>query len=164
MICLAGPSFAEPCKPYIEEQAGGTLAAFRPHATALQHCEVGRQAYRRVISQWLAARAPDAPPLTAIALGRAANHPWISQELSALALRDGKWLAQAKRAPRGGERDRLVATLLQNPGLLKHLGEPLEGTPYELRGVTYEKVLWRTVDGTEVPFDAQLWLRLEPRR
>jgi hypothetical protein len=68
-----------------------------------------------------------------------------------------------KRAPRGAERDRLLATLLQNPAFLKRLGEPLEGTPYELRSVTYEKVLWRSVEGTEVPFDAQLWLRLAPR-
>ena len=73
---------------------------------------------------------------------------------------------QARRAPRGSERDRLVATLLQHPALLKRLGEPLEGTPYELRSVTYEKVLWRldADRGAEIPYDAQLWLRLAPRR
>lgn len=172
IFLLAGPCVAWACTPYIEEHPGWTSASFRPHTDAFEHCDVSEAVYRQVVGDWLRARTPDLPTISSLSLGRAVTFPWISRYLADSALQSPGWAARVSRA-RKGERDRLAAPILSAPALLQRLAVPFEGTPYEVVGVSFEKVLFGRADKyasdlrageVKVPFDAQLWLKLAPRK
>lgn len=156
----AGLAAAQPCAPLVEQSASGDSAMLRPHVNAFQACTVDETAYTLLVGQWLRSRPADAPPLLSLALGRAVTHPWISGHLMDAARSDAQWRARVARTPRA-RRDRLVAELLEQRAFLDRLSVPFAGSPYQVTGVSYEKVLWNEAG---LPFDAQLWLRLKPRR
>jgi hypothetical protein len=167
---VASPALA--CAPYVEERLTESTASFRPHTTAFERCEVDEAAYVRVLGDWLHARAADAPELRSISLGRAVNFPWISRYMADSALLTPGWAASAARA-KMVERSRLAARLLNDPSFLQRLGAPFEGTRYTITGISFEKVLFgkaaeysssKEAGKVPVPFDAQLWLRLAPRK
>jgi hypothetical protein len=160
------------CAPYIEEWRTESTASFRPHTTAFERCEVDEATYVRVLGEWLHARAADAPVLRSISLGRAVNFPWISRYMADSALQSPGWAAGASRA-KLVERSRLAAKVLNDPVLLRRLGVPFEGTGYTITAISFEKVLFgkaaeysssKEAGKVPVPFDAQLWLRLAPRK
>ena len=168
---LASPGVGAECTPYVEEHPTWSSATLRPHRSAFEHCEVTEAAYRQVVTDWLRARSPDAPPIVSLSLGRAIAYPWISRHLADSALQSPNWAARV-RATRAGERDQLAAPLLSDPSLLQRLAVPFEETQYLVLGVTFEKVLFGRADqyssdlgagAVKVPFDAQLWLRLGTR-
>ena len=168
---LASPGVGAQCTPYVEEHPTWSSATLRPHSSAFEHCEVSEAAYRQVVTDWLRARPPEAPPIVSLSLGRAVAFPWISRYLADSALQSPNWAARV-RETRAGERDQLAATLLSDPSLLQRLAVPFEETQYLVLGVTFEKVLFGRADqyasdrgagALKVPFDAQLWLRLGTR-
>lgn len=159
------------CTPFIEEHPSGTTASFRPHTTALEHCEVDEPTYRRIVSAWLAARPAEAAPLTSLFVGRAVSFPWLSRQIADAALASPDWAARVARA-KPGERDRLGGEVLRDPALLRRLAVPFTGSRYEAVRLSYEKILFGPArehasnpdsGAVMVPFDAQLWLELVPR-
>lgn len=135
-------------------------------------CDVSEEVYGQVISDWLETRSPSSTPLSSLSLGRAETFPWISRYLANAALLRPEW---GRRISRGspGEHNRFVAGLLSDPAFLKRLDQPFDGTPYTVGGVSVEKVLIGKASehgsavappASRVPFDAQLWLRLGPRK
>jgi hypothetical protein len=171
VVCLmASPALA--CAPHIEERPTESTASFRPHTTAFERCEVDEATYVRVLGEWLHARAADAPELRSISLGRAVNFPWISRYMADSALQSPGWAASASRA-KMVERSRLAAKVLNDPLFLQRLDAPFEGTRYTITAISFEKVLFgaaaeysssKEAGKVPVPFDAQLWLRLAPRK
>jgi hypothetical protein len=172
IVGLAAAPASPACTPFIEEHPSGSTAAFRPHTTALERCEVDEPTYRRVVSAWLAARTADAPPLTSLFLGRAASFPWLSRQIADAALARPDWTARVAQA-KPGERDRLGGEVLRDPALLRRLAAPFEGTGFVVLRLSFEKVLFgparehasnASAGAVMVPFDAQLWMELAPRK
>lgn len=168
---LAAAPAALACAPFVEEHPSGATASFRPHTTALEHCEVDEPTYRRVVSAWLAARPADAAPLTSLFVGRAVSFPWLSRQIADAALASPDWAARVAQA-KPGERDRLGGEVLRDPALLRRLAVPFAGSRYEAVRLSYEKILFgparehatnANAGAVMVPFDAQLWLELAPR-
>lgn len=162
---------AQACAPFIETRPDERSATFRAHRTALEPCEVDERSYRQVVAQWLHTR-PAGDALSSLALGRAVKYPWISRHLADAALRSPGWAARVAATP-AGRRDRLATEFIQDPALLARLALPFEGSAYRVTRVSFEKVLYGRADAhssdpragaLRVPFDAQLWLVLAPRR
>jgi hypothetical protein len=165
---------ATTCAPYVEEQARWSSASFRAHRDGLTTCTVSEETYRAVVQAWLAARGSDAAPLTSLSLGRAVDFPWLSHAIADAALASPGWVSRAADA-KPGRRSALAAPILRAAALRARLAAPFEGSSYVVTNVVYEKVLFGKAsehathvppgDGdVMVPFDAQLWLRLAPRK
>jgi hypothetical protein len=166
---------AEPCAPFIEEHPAWASASFRSHATAFETCSVDEARYRRVIADWLQRQPATAPNITSLSLGRAVSFPWLSRFMADTALRTPGWAARMARTGIG-ERHKLAGPVLHDPALLQRLAAPFADSRYAVIGLSYEKVLFGRADqhaallssnvaaaALEVPFDAQIWLRLAPR-
>lgn len=173
MLCLVGaPSIAQVCTPSIEEHSASRSATFRPHSSVFEACDVSEKAYRQVIRNWLQTRPSSSTPLSSLSLGRAEAFPWISRYLADAALQRPEWGRSISRGS-PGEHNSFVADLLSEPTFLKRLDEPFDGTTYTVVGVSVEKVLIGKArehasavapPAARVPFDAQLWLRVAPRK
>ena len=105
-----------------------------------------------------------------LSIGRLIDYPWVSQHLATTAYRDPAW--DAKRGkPKGGDINAYVATILAREPITAPINETLAHRGYRVRSVTVEKVLvggfrdvplyqGKAVPG-KVPFDAQVWFRLQ---
>lgn len=158
------------CSPFIEEHPDYASASFRASTTAFESCPVSEATYQRVIRQWLQSRSSNLPVLQSLSLGRAVDFPWISRHIAESALKVPRWKSLVAATPRG-RLDSLAGPVIQGLELRTRLAVPFAGTEYEVVGISYEKVLYgRARDyashggATMVPFDAQLWLQLAPRR
>jgi hypothetical protein len=166
------PLAALGCSPFIEEHPNSSYATFRANANAFESCPVSETTYRQVVSEWLGSRLSDLPKITSLSLGRAVSFPWISQHIADAALETPNWAAKVAGAP-PGHRDSLAAGAIRDPDLLRRLAVPFAGTEYVVTGISFEKALYgsasehsshKDAGATRVPFDAQLWLQLGPRR
>jgi hypothetical protein len=123
----------------------------------------------------LAAAGPELPAPISIAMGRIVEYPWLAERLARAALADPGWDARRGRPRAGGENDYVAGALAQ--GLLAELAERFAAAGFALRVAGVEKVLIGDVAGfaelralaeggvdpaARLPFDAQLWLRIEP--
>ncbi len=170
-IIAATPLVAQPCAPFIEEHPQQTTAVFRKHTDAFTECPVSEASYQQILRQWLQARATNLPPLTGVSLGRAVDFPWLSRLIADTALKVPAWQSLIIATPRG-RLHALAARVFENAELRARLAEPFAGSGYTVIGLSYEKVLYGKAsdhatdrrDDTLVPFDAQVWLQLTPRR
>jgi len=162
---------AASCAPTVEEAARWQSARLRPGREGLRPCPVSEDAYRNAVRQWLAGRPPQAPAPASLALGRAADYPWLSRLIAEQALALPDWRRRVSETRRG-QLHELAAPVLQGEALRARLALPFAGSPFRVSGVSYEKVLYgpadeqvpaRGRDTPMVPFDAQLWLLLEAR-
>ena len=162
------PALALACTPFIEVHASGSSATLRPHATAFERCTVDESTYQRVVSEWLRSRPVG---VSSLSLGRAVAYPWLSLHVADSALGSPDWASRVSRA-KAGERDKLAAEMFRDPALLRRLAVPFEGSPYVATRVSFEKILFGKAEehssnrgggSVMVPFDAQLWLRLDVR-
>ncbi|HET9700667.1 MAG TPA: hypothetical protein VFP70_07100 [Burkholderiales bacterium] len=135
---------------------------------AFENCQVAEESYRQVVADWLGRRPADAPTVTSLSLGRAVGFPWISRHIADSALRNPRWDARAGKPKKVGINS-LVSELLSEPEFLRRLGAPFEGTGHAIAGVTVEKVLvgragehasGASAGNRQVPYDAQVWIRL----
>lgn len=107
---------------------------------------------------------------TSLALGRLIDYPWLVQFLARRAAQDPHWDAAAGK-PRSVHVNRYVADVLSSPDIVREIEAPLRKPGYRITGASVEKVL---VGGFEnvpqlaeprprgkIPFDAQVWFRLE---
>jgi hypothetical protein len=108
---------------------------------------------------------------TSLAIGRLIDYPWLVQFLAASAARDPGWNAAAGK-PVKVHINRYAADILSSPAVVREFETPLREHRYRITGVSVEKVLvggFENVPGLEeprprgkIPFDAQVWFRLEP--
>ena len=171
-LLLAAVQPALACEPHVEQLRDPAHAALRVDRSALAHCTLDEADYRRVVGEWLASRDEAAAALSSLALGRAVDHPWIARHLLAAAARSSEWTPRLAHAT-AAEHNRFVARLLAAPDFLQRLDAPFAGTAYRVERITVEKVLLGPPGGSApapadsrrvLPYDAQLWLRLVPRR
>lgn len=128
------------------------------------------------VDRLLAAAGPDLPSPATLAMGRIVEYPWLSERLARAALADPGWDAQRGR-PRAGGENAWVAEALAQRRLLAELADRFAAEGLALRVAGVEKVLVGDVGSSaelrhlaadavdpaaRLPFDAQLWLRIEP--
>jgi hypothetical protein len=107
---------------------------------------------------------------TSLALGRLIDYPWLVRLLALRAAQDPQWDAAAGK-PRGVQVNRYVADVLFSSEIVSEIEMPLRVQGYRITGVSVEKVLvggFENVPQLEmprrkgkIPFDAQVWFRLE---
>lgn len=104
-------------------------------------------------------------------VGRLVDYPWLSQYLAETAHKDPAW-SRGKGRPVRLDINKYVAGLIFGNQITADVGEAL-GSDYRVKAVSVEKVLvggFRHVPGYQgelrpgkVPFDAQVWFKLERR-
>lgn len=164
---------AEGCTLRLEADDGARslrLRVVRDHPG----CHVSREAVRSFLS---AAFAKAEPPrlegtYASLYIGRLIDFPWLASHLASTAYEDRRWDRRRGRPIDVGINE-YVATLLSSAEVTSPLEAAMEGAGYRIRSATVEKVLvggLRDVPGYEgppsagkVPFDAQVWFRLEKR-
>jgi hypothetical protein len=144
----------------------------RAHHPRYQPCDIDQEA---VLSLLAAAFAKTAAPAllgeyTSLFLGRLIDYPWLSHYLAETARRDKRW-NRKKGRPIKTEINAYVARLLFNRDLLKPIQAELGEHGYRIAGVSVEKVLVggasdlpgpdRKSFAGRIPFDAQVWFRLQ---
>jgi hypothetical protein len=110
---------------------------------------------------------------TSLAFGRLIDYPWLVQFLARRASQDPQWDPAAGK-PRGVHVNRYVADVLSSREIMDDIEFPLREHRYRITGVSVEKVLvggFENVPQLEgprpkgrIPFDAQVWFRIERDR
>jgi hypothetical protein len=136
-------------------------------------CFIDKESMGRVLSQAFAKPNPEfaSRAFTSLAIGRLIDYPWVVQFLALRAARDPGWDAAAGK-PVKGHINRYVSDVLSSPEIVLEIEAPLREQRYRITGVSVEKVLvggFENVPQLEgprrkgkIPFDAQVWFRLEP--
>ena len=143
----------------------------RAHHPDHRPCRVEKEDVTRVLSA-AGAELPRERVFTSLFIGRLVDYPWLSQHLALRAAGDPGWDARRGK-PVGRHVNAYVAAVLSAREVAAPIEEPLRSIGYGVSGVSVEKVL---VGGFEnvplhagpgrkgrVPFDAQVWFRLEKR-
>ena len=108
---------------------------------------------------------------TSLAIGRLIDFPWLARFLALRAAQDPQWDSAAGK-PRSVHVNRYVADVLFSREIIDEIEAPLREQGYRITGVSVEKVLIGGGDNVprlegprprgKVPYDAQVWFRLEP--
>ena len=137
-------------------------------------CFIGQETMIQVLSEAFSKPHPTwtSRVFTSLAIGRLIDYPWLVQFLALRTAQDPKWNA-AKGKPVKVHINRYVADVLSSPEIVREIEAPLREHGYRITGVSVEKVL---VGGFEnvpqlkeprrkgkIPFDAQVWFRLDKR-
>jgi hypothetical protein len=135
-------------------------------------CFIDKAAVIQVLSEAFAKPHPELASrvFTSLAIGRLIDYPWLVQFLALRAARDPGWDAAAGK-PVKVHINRYVSDVLSSPEIVLELEAPLREQRYRIVGVTVEKVLVGGVENVpqlegprrkgKIPFDAQVWFRLE---
>ncbi|HSO59819.1 MAG TPA: hypothetical protein VLR50_02185 [Desulfobacterales bacterium] len=135
-------------------------------------CFIDKESMVRVLSEAFAKPRSELASrvFTSLAIGRLIDYPWLAQFLSLRAARDPGWDAAAGK-PIKVHVNRYVADVLSSPEVVLEMEAPLREGRYRIAGVSVEKVLvggFENVPQLEgprrkvrIPFDAQVWFRLE---
>ncbi len=108
---------------------------------------------------------------SSVFIGRAVEFPWLSNFIVRQALRDSAW-AKKRGRPHGQNINAYVARLIEKHPFISKLNSVLAKVHYKITGVSVEKVLvgsyrhlthysGEKFEG-DVPFDAQVYLLLQP--
>ena len=135
-------------------------------------CFIEKAAAIQVLTQAFSEPHPIliARKFTSLAIGRLIDYPWLVKFLARRASQDPKWNTAAGK-PRGVHVNRYVADVLFSPEIVSEIETLVRKQGYRITGVSVEKVLvggFENVPQREgpgqkgkIPFDAQVWFRLE---
>jgi hypothetical protein len=155
-------------------EASDNWPALRLRAGHPEHrpCLIDKASVTRVLSEAFAKPPPELTSrvFTSLAFGRLIDYPWLAQFLALRAVRDPGWDAAAGK-PVKVHINRYVADVLSSPEIVLEIEAALREQRYRIGGVSVEKVLvggFENVPQLEglrrkgkIPFDAQVWFRLE---
>ncbi len=135
-------------------------------------CFIEKAAVIQVLTQAFSEPHPIliARTFTSLAIGRLIDYPWLVRFLALRAAQDPHWNVTAGK-PRRVHVNRYVADVLFSPEIVREIEAPLREQGYRIVDVSVEKVLvggFENVPQLEgprrkgkIPFDAQVWFRLE---
>jgi hypothetical protein len=104
---------------------------------------------------------PAGTTLRSIAVGRLISYPRLSESLKEMAASDAAW---NDLTGKGHPSDNaVVARLLHESPEAAPLRVAIERHGYTLTGFSVEKVLVTSANGSRLPYDAILWLVVEPK-
>ncbi|MBM4338661.1 MAG: hypothetical protein FJ110_03870 [Deltaproteobacteria bacterium] len=162
------------CNLTLESNQKWHTLRLRAHHPKYKGCHIDQDSMLSVLS---AAFLKTEPPklegsYSSLSIGRLIDYPWLCQYLATTAYRDPGW--DSKRGkPITKDINQYVSQLLFNKELLTPFRTVFEKSGYRISGVTVEKVLvggFREVPlyqgeghSGQVPYDAQVWFRLEKK-
>jgi hypothetical protein len=135
-------------------------------------CHIDEASVVQVLSAAFSRSGPPQPAgsYSSLSIGRLIDYPWLSQYLATTARRDPGWNPE-KGKPLSMDINKYVSRLLFSKELTAQIETVIEKGGYRVVGVTVEKVLvggFREVPlyqgkmhAGRVPYDAQVWFRLE---
>jgi hypothetical protein len=135
-------------------------------------CFIEKAAVIQVLTQAFSEPHPIliARTFTSLAIGRLIDYPWLVRFLALQAAQDPHWDVTAGK-PRRVHVNRYVADVLFSADIASEIEAPLREQGYRIVDVSVEKVLvggFENVPQLEgprrkgkIPFDAQVWFRLE---
>jgi len=171
-FAFAAPATAE-CKTSHEILDGGTTLRVRADGCSLSLPETAAAIEALLDDAWGGKRMP--VERVSLGLGRIVEHAWLSKSLAEAALRSPIWDPDKGRGRRGSD-EAAVASIVDTRKLVAPLVSVFARYGAKARAGSVEKVLVGKVgqtpelaplvgqplaDGKKLPFDAQLWLRLE---
>jgi len=184
LICTQLPSIAKcqvivitaikvgECQLSVEANDQWHTLRLRAHHPMYKSCDVDKESMLLALE---AAFSSPASPMMAgnfssLFMGRLIDYPWLSRYLADAARGDSRWDSK-KGKPVSMGINKYVSRLLFAKDLIEPIEAVLVKGNYKIVGVTVEKVLvgsfreiplYQGVAFTgKVPYDAQVWLRLE---
>jgi hypothetical protein len=160
------------CTLTVEAAENWPALRLRARHPAYRPCFIDKAAVVEALTQAFAEPHPIlvSREFTSLALGRLIDYPWLARFLALRAAQDPNWDA-ATGKPRRVHVNRYVADVLFSPEIVSEIEKPLHGLGYRVAGVSVEKVLVGGFDNVpqsegsaqkaKIPFDAQVWFRLE---
>jgi hypothetical protein len=160
------------CDFTVESNEKWHTLRLRAHHPEYKGCHIDKDCMLSVLS---AAFLKTEPPklegiYSSLSIGRLIDYPWLSQYLATTAYRDRGWDSK-KGKPVAIDINKYVSQLLFRKELIAQIETVLEKSGYRIVGVTVEKVLvggFREIPFYQgethpgrVPYDAQVWFRLE---
>lgn len=135
-------------------------------------CHISKDAMLSVLKAAFSKTEPPKPEgnYSSLYIGRLIDYPWLSQYLATAAYRDTRW-NKKRGKPIALDINKYVANILSRKEITVQIEEALAAGGYRVTSTTVEKVLtgdFRSVPLYEgkmppgkVPYDAQVWFRLE---
>ncbi len=160
------------CSLTVESNEKWHTLRLRAHHPKYKGCDVDKDSMLSALSA--AFSKTDSPKMegsySSLFIGRLIDYPWLSEYLATTSYRDRGWDSK-KGKPAAMDINKYVSQLLFKKELMAQLWTVLEKGGYRVTGVTVEKVLvggFREVPfyrgemhPGRVPYDAQVWFRLE---
>jgi len=165
-------SIVDECALRVESNEAWHTLRLRAHYPKQRDCRIDQDSVVAVLS--VAFSKTESPKLegsySSLFLGRLIDYPWLCQYLATTAYRDRAWDSK-KGNPRVMGVNKYVAQLLFRKEVVTPIDTALSKGGYRVAGVTVEKVLvggfhevpfyQGTMHPGRVPYDAQVWFRLE---
>jgi len=160
------------CTLSLEAAENWPTLRLRAGHPAYRPCFIDKAAVVEALTQAFAEPHPilASREFTPLALGRLIDYPWLVRFLALRAAQDPHWDVTAGKSRRVHV-NRYVADVLSSAEIIREIEAPLREHGYRITGVSVEKVLIGGFDnvpqweGSErkgkIPFDAQVWFRLE---
>ena len=165
-------SGVEECTLSVESNETWHTLRLRAHHPKYRECHIDQNSVVAVLST---AFSKTEPPMlegiySSLFIGRLIDYPWLCQHLATTAYRDRGWDSK-KGKPTTMGINKYVAQLLFRKEVVTPIDTALSKGGYRVAGVTVEKVLvggfhevpfyQGTMHPGRVPYDAQVWFRLE---
>ena len=160
------------CNLTVESNENQHTLRLRAHHPKYKGCPIDKNSMVSVLTA--AFLKNDSPKLegsySSLSIGRLIDYPWLSQSLATTAYRDQRWDSK-KGKPAAMDINKYVSQLLFRKEWMVEIETAFEKGGYRVVGVSVEKVLvggFREVPFYQgemhpgrVPYDAQVWFRLE---
>ncbi len=162
------------CLLTVESNAKWHTLRLRAHHPKYKGCQITREEMLLALEE--AFLRTDPPNLegtySSLSIGRLIDYPWLSQYLATTAYQDSGWDSRRGK-PAVMDMNKYVANVLSGEELRTQIESPFLKGGYKVIGVMVEKVLigsFREVPLFQgemvpgrVPYDAQVWIRLEKK-
>jgi hypothetical protein len=169
----ASSAAAAECKPSNEIGDGGATLRLRADGCSLSLPDTTAALDALLEEAWSGRRMPI--DRASLGLGRIIDYPWLSKALAEAAMKSPVWEPDKGRGRRGSDNS-AVGSLVDTRRLLAPLAPLFTRYGVRARAGSVEKVLvgrvgetealaslvgQKLADGKKLPYDAQLWVRLE---
>jgi hypothetical protein len=161
------------CSLRVEADDEARTLRLRVHPSYLE-CYATKESMQKVLKTVFSKTDP--PKLegvyTSLFLGRLIDYPWLSEYLAVSSYKDPRW-DRKKGKPASLDLYKYVSAILSNSEVTSQFEDAFGTSGYRIKAVILEKVLigsfhdvplykGKMLSG-KIPFDAQVWLRLEKR-
>jgi hypothetical protein len=165
-------ALAGECTLSLEASPAWQTLRLRVHHPHYKNCAILQQDVNEMLASAMAklAETDSGTKYTALALGRLIDYPYLSAYLAEAAGRDRHW-NKKKGKPVSGDVNGYVARVLSHETVRKQFEQPLGIAGYKVISISVEKVLVGGVENVpfyrgiktsaRLPFDAQVWLKLQ---
>jgi len=160
------------CSLAVESNDKGHTLRLRAHHPKYKGCQIDKEAVLSALNaaflktEWSKLEGS----YSSLSIGRLIDYPWLTQYLATTAYRDRGWDSK-KGKPAAVDINQYASQLLFRNELTVQLDTVLKKSGYRVTGVTVEKVLvggFREIPFYQgemypgrVPYDAQVWFRLQ---